>query len=95
VPDDRWLAAGEPKAVAVRATHRLRAAVAAAIPGAHHALATAECLAAVEREAPQARLRELRDVLSAMEQVAFATAHGDDVAALAQLARRLAAELTP
>jgi hypothetical protein len=30
-----------------------------------------------------------------MEHVAFATAHGDDVAALAQLARRLAAELTP
>jgi hypothetical protein len=95
VPDDRWLAAGEPKAVAVRATHRLRVAVAAAIPGAHHALATAECLAAVEREAPKTRLRELRDVLSAMEHVAFATAHGDDVAALAQLARRLAAELTP
>jgi hypothetical protein len=95
VPDDRWLAAGEPKAVAVRATRRLRVAVAAAIPKAHHALATAECLAAVEREAPKAPLRELRDVLGAMEQVAFATAHGVDVAALAQRARRLAAELAP
>jgi hypothetical protein len=30
-----------------------------------------------------------------MEQVAFATAHGVDVAALAQRARRLAAELAP
>jgi hypothetical protein len=95
VPDDRWLAAGEPKAVAVRATRRLRMAVAAAIPKAHHALATAECLAAVEREAPKAPVRELRDVLGAMEQVAFATAHGADVAALAQRARRLAAELQP
>jgi len=95
VLDDRWLAAGEPKAVAVRATRRLRVAVAAAIPQAHHALATAECLAAVEREAPKAPLRELRDVLGAMEQVAFATAHGVDVAALAQRARRLAAELAP
>jgi len=93
VPDERWLAAGEPKAVAARATRRLRAAVAAAVPAAHHALVTAECLAAVEREAPKAPLRELGDVLGAMDQVAYATAHGVDVAALAERARRLAGEL--
>ena len=93
VPDERWLAAGEPKAVAARSTRRLRAAVAAAVPAAHHALVTAECLAAVEREAPKAPLRELRDVLGAMDQVAYATAHGVDVAALAKRARRLAGEL--
>ena len=93
VPDDRWLAAGEPKAVAARATRRLRAAVAAAVPAAHPALATLECLAAVEREAPKAPVRELRDVLSAMDQVAYATAHGVDVATLAERARRLAREL--
>ena len=93
VPDARWLAAGEPKAVAARAARRLRAAVAAAVPAAHQALATAECLATVERAAPQAWVRELRDVLGAIDQVAYATAHGVDVAALGERARRLAAEL--
>lgn len=95
VPDQRWLAAGEPKAVAVRATRRLRVALAAAVPAAHQALATPECLAALERAAPKAPVRELRDVLSAMDQVAYATAHGVDVAAVAERARRLAAELAP
>src|SRR5439155_1610380 len=36
VPDARWLAAGEPKAVAARATYRLRVALARAIPAAGH-----------------------------------------------------------
>jgi hypothetical protein len=35
VADARWLAAGEPKAVAARAAQRLRRAVAHAIPDAH------------------------------------------------------------
>src|SRR5207247_783045 len=52
VPDARWLAAGEPKAVAARATYRLRVALARAIPDARLALSTAECLAAVERARP-------------------------------------------
>jgi len=46
VPDARWLAAGEPKAVAARAAFRLRMAVARAIPEARPALSAAECLAA-------------------------------------------------
>src|SRR5439155_172507 len=52
VPDTRWLAAGEPKAVAERAIGRLRAALARAVPEAHSALDTAECLAVVERARP-------------------------------------------
>src|SRR5207245_3176171 len=44
VPDARWLAAGEPKAVVARATWRLRAALARAVPGAHSALEAADCL---------------------------------------------------
>src|SRR5207245_713515 len=39
--------------------------------------------------------RDLRDVLTALDQVAFATAHGADVGALAQRARALAAKLAP
>jgi len=92
-PDGRWLAAGEPKAVAVRATRRLRAALAAAVPAAHAALSTGECLAVLERASPHAPVRELGEVLGALDQVAFATAHGADVGALAERARRLAAEI--
>jgi len=95
VPDTRWLAAGEPKAVAARAIWRLRAALERAVPEAHPALDTAECLQAVERVRPNAPLRELRDLLEQLDRVAFASAHGTDVAALSAMARRLARELTP
>lgn len=94
VPDARWLAAGEPKAVAARATWRLRSAVARAVPEAHPALASPECLAVVERARPGAPVRELRDLLDQLDRVAFASAHGTDVAALATMARRLARDLT-
>lgn len=93
VPDQRWLAAGEPKAVAARATHQLRSAVARAVPSAHEALSTTECLAAVEQAWPAAPLRDLRELLQALDHVAFATAHGVDVAPLAARARALAREL--
>ena len=92
IPDSRWLSAGEPKAVAARATHRLRRAVAHAIPDAHEALSTSECLDAVERAWPNAPLRDLRELLQALDQVAFATAHGVEVAPLAARARALARE---
>jgi len=93
IPDQRWLAAGEPKAVAARAAQRLRSAVARAIPDAHEALSTTECLAAIERAWPNAPLRDLRELLLALDQVAFATAHGVDVAPLAARARDLTREL--
>jgi len=92
VPDARWLAAGEPKAVAARAAQRLRHALAHTIPEAHEALSTAECLAVVERARPDAPLRDLRELLHALDQVAFATAHGVDVAPLAARAQSLARE---
>jgi hypothetical protein len=96
-PDARWLAAGEPKAVAVRATGLVRLALARAVPQAHTALATAECLAVVERSAPgrTVPLPELRELLEHLDRVAYASAHGTDVAALAAKARRLASQLAP
>jgi hypothetical protein len=94
IPDQRWLAAGEPKAVAARAAQRLRHALARAIPDAHEALSTTEVLAAVERARPDVPLRDLRDLLHALDQVAFAAAHGVDVAPLAARARALARELS-
>jgi len=94
VADARWLAAGEPKAVAARAAQRLRRAVAHAIPDAHEALSTEECLAAVERARPDAPLRDLRELLLGLDQVAFASAHGVEVAPLVARARALARELS-
>jgi hypothetical protein len=93
VADVRWLSAGEPKAVAARAAHRLRRALAHSMPEAHEALSTAECLAAVERARPDAPLRDLRELLTALDQVAFASAHGVDIAPVAARARALAREL--
>lgn len=93
VGDTRWVAAGEPRAVAARATHRLRHAIAHAVPEAHSALTTSECLSVVERAKPDAPLRQLRELLSALDQVAFATAHGVDVGPIAARARALAEEL--
>ncbi len=95
VPDERWLAAGEPKAVAARAVHALRAAIARMVPAAHEALSTPECLAVVEGARPSAPVRELRDLLAALDRVAFATAHSADVAPLAARARALAEDLAP
>jgi hypothetical protein len=95
VPDERWLAMGEPKAVAARAAHALRAAIARMVPAAHEALSTPECLAVVEQARPGAPVRELRDLLAALDRVAFATAHSADVAPLAERARALAEDLAP
>jgi len=94
VPDARWLAAGEPKAVAARAAQGLRRALAHAIPDAHEALSTEECLAAVERARPDAPVRDLRELLLGLDEVAFATAHGVEVAPLVSRARALARELS-
>ena len=95
VPDARWLAAGEPKAVAARAAGRLRVAIARAHPRASPALSTVECLAILEHELSDIPLRQVADVLTQLERVAFASAHGADVAVLAERARALARELAP
>ena len=73
---------------------QLRAVLARAIPAAHPALGTAECLAAVERNRPDAPLRDLATVLLALDQIAFATAHGADVGDLAGRARTLTREFS-
>jgi len=95
VPDTRWLAAGEPKAVAARAIWRVRAALAQAVPAAHDGLDTEECLAVVQQERPDAPVRELSGVLEQLDRVAFASTPSSDVAALSAMARRLARDLAP
>ena len=95
VPDTRWLAAGEPKAVAARAMGRLRAAIATAHPRGSIALSTSECLAVLEGELSDIPFRQVADVLTQLERVAFASSHGVDIAVLAERARALAGELAP
>lgn len=93
IPDGRWLEAGEPRAVAARAAGRLRTAIARLVPEAHLGLSTSDCLAAVQGRRPQAPLTELRTVLGALDEAAFAVAPGVDVVALARLADTLAERL--
>jgi hypothetical protein len=93
VPDARWLAAGEPRAVAARAAARLRAAVARALPAAHEGLSVEECLALLQRARPKAPVAALRDTLLALTEARFAATHGADAGALAVRAAALAREL--
>ena len=92
-PDDRWLTAGEPKAVAARAARVLREALARAVPDATEALPVREALDAAEGRMPGATFRRVRETLLALDQVSFAVAHGADVARVASEARALAREL--
>lgn len=94
-PDARWLAAGEPKAVAARATRVLRQALARVVPDALESLPVREALDAAEGKVPGTTFRRLRESLLALDQVAFAVAHGSDVAHVAAEARALARELRP
>jgi hypothetical protein len=93
VPDRRWIEAGEPKAVAARAAGRLRTAIARTVPEAHLGLSTSDCLAAVQERRPQAPVSELRTVLAALDEAAFAVAPEVDLVALARLAETLVERL--
>jgi hypothetical protein len=92
-PDARWLAAGEPKAVAARAARVLRQALARAVPDALESLPVREALEAAEGKMPATTFRRVRESLLALDQVAFAVAHGTDVGQVASDARALAQEI--
>jgi hypothetical protein len=92
IGDTRWLDAGEARAVATRASNRLRVALAATIPEAHLGLSTTDCLAAARHARPGA-FDEVADVLGALDQVAFASRSTADVVQLANRARALAGAL--
>lgn len=92
--DDRiWLRSGEPRAVAARASAGLRAALARAVPEAPPALSTIEALAVAAQKLPDASYRELAALLTALDQVAFASVHGGAVPQLAEQARTLSKRL--
>lgn len=93
--DERWMRAGEPRAVAARAVAGLRAALARAVPEAHPALSTFEALAIAARALPDHAQRELATLLTALDQVGFAAVHGAAVRDLAAQARALGRKLAP
>jgi hypothetical protein len=77
-----WLAAGERRAVATLAMLRLRQRIQAAVPAATAGLALAECLEVTARARPDWPLRELADLLTALERARFAPLAADDLAEL-------------
>jgi hypothetical protein len=90
-PLERWADAGESRAVAAAATSRLRAALAARLPGALPSLDTEAVLALVAQRRPDWPSSELGDVLRALDQARFGTGVLPDAMGLA----RWAAELEP
>ena len=82
VPLMRWLAAGERRAVATLAAHRLRQAAAAAAPASATVPDADAWASAVAAARPDWPVTELADTLRALERARFAPLAGDDLAEL-------------
>jgi len=91
----RWLGAGERRAVATVAVHRLRTAVAAQVPDAAHAPSATEWAATLAAARPAWPVDELADVLRALERARFAPLGADDLAELVDRADVIAGRLAP
>ena len=90
-PLERWADAGESRAVAAVATSRLRAALAARLPGALPSLDTEAVLAHIAEQRPDWPSAEVGDVLRALDEARFGNRALPDAIGLA----RWAAELEP
>jgi hypothetical protein len=88
-PLERWLAAGEARAVAVVAADRLRQAIAIAEPRAHRGLAGDELLAVLGAARPDWPLSDLGDTLGALERARYAPAIPADLMSLVEQADEL------
>jgi hypothetical protein len=82
LPLMRWLAAGERRAVATVAAHRLRAAVAEVVPASAPITVAGDWAATVGAAQPDWPVAELTDVLRALERARFAPLAADDLAEL-------------
>lgn len=92
-PIMRWIAAGEHRAVATVTMHRVRDRVAQLVPQAGQSLHIGEWLNVLRTHRPRWPLRELGDVMRALERASFAPAIPSDVIALADEAEVLAQSL--
>jgi hypothetical protein len=88
-PIERWVTAGESRAVAAVTADRLREHIAQLIPRAGRHLDTEECLRVLNDEVPEWPLRETGDVLRALERARFAPAVPSDVVEVVEQADRL------
>jgi len=95
VPLMRWLGAGERRAVATVAVHRLRAAVTAQVPDAAQTSNAAEWAARLTAARPTWPVDELADVVRALERARFAPLGADDLAELVDRAEVVAGQLAP
>ena len=81
-PVSRWIAAGEPRAVATVTTHEVRVRVQQYVPEADPSLDLEDWLHTVEAHRPDWPLRELSEVMQALKRASFAPAIPSDVIAL-------------
>jgi hypothetical protein len=88
-PLERWVTAGESRAVAAVTADRLREHIAQLIPQAGRHLDTEECLRVLNDEVPEWPLRETGEVLRALERARFAPAVPSDVVEVVEQADRL------
>jgi hypothetical protein len=88
-PLPRWALAGEARAVASVVAHRVRARLARLVPEASPALATEECLALLDAGRPEGPVRELADLLRALERARFAPAVSGEITRLVERADHL------
>jgi hypothetical protein len=91
----RWLASGERRAVATLAMLRLRRRIESAVPTASAGLALAECLVRTAAARADWPIRELTDLLTALERARFAPLAADDLTELVDRADLLLERLAP
>ena len=92
-PIDRWISAGESRAVVTYVAERIRGAIGAWIPPAGRHLDTEACLAVLERERPDWPHRDIREVLKSLDRARFAPAVLGDVTDVIDRAEMLLSEL--
>lgn len=92
---DRWVAAGEPRAVAAVTTERVRRRIAGLVPAAGGALDTEQFLAVVRDQRPAWPVERLADLLHSLERARFAPAVPSDVMIVVDQAELLLQSLEP
>ncbi len=92
-PTELWAEAGEPRAVAAAVAAALRSRMAEELPAAAKHLEVGSCLEVIERDKPDWPVRELREVLTALDRVRFAPAVSNEIRDLTRRAEALADEL--
>ena len=93
IPISRWIGAGEPRAVATVAMHQMRLHVRRYVPDAELSQDLDDWLHTVESHRPDWPVRELSEIMRALERASFAPAIPGDVIALADEAQVLAQHL--